>query len=96
MVCINTCIYIYDSSLSICCDHDINVLIIVSLFPLLNRVIWELIKEKLIFPYVDLDIKSFDLGIEYRDETNDQGWLLEEKKLCLFGFSICVTVYMII
>ena len=35
--------------------------------------IWELIKEKLIFPYVDLDVKSYDLGMEYRDETNDQG-----------------------
>ena len=37
------------------------------------RVIWELIKEKLIFPFVDLDVKSYDLGMEYRDETNDQG-----------------------
>lgn len=38
----------------------------------MTRVIWELIKEKLIFPYVELDVKSYDLGIEYRDETNDQ------------------------
>jgi len=37
------------------------------------RVIWELIKEKLIFPFVELDIKSYDLGIEYRDQTDDQG-----------------------
>lgn len=37
------------------------------------RVIWELIKEKLIFPYVDLDVKSYDLGIEYRDQTDDKG-----------------------
>ncbi len=37
------------------------------------RIIWELIKEKLIFPFVDLDVKSYDLGLEYRDETNDQG-----------------------
>ena len=37
------------------------------------RVIWELIKEKLIFPFVELDVKSYDLGIEYRDETDDQG-----------------------
>ena len=41
------------------------------------RIIWELIKEKLIFPFVDLDVKSYDLGLEYRDETNDQGgWAL--------------------
>lgn len=37
------------------------------------RVIWELIKEKLIFPFVELDVKSYDLGIEHRDETDDQG-----------------------
>ncbi|EYC34696.1 hypothetical protein Y032_1737g3950, partial [Ancylostoma ceylanicum] len=36
------------------------------------RIIWDLIKEKLIFPYVDLDIHFFDLGIENRDATNDQ------------------------
>ncbi|XP_064387822.1 isocitrate dehydrogenase [NADP] cytoplasmic-like [Halichondria panicea] len=38
----------------------------------MTRIIWELIKEKLIFPFVDLDVKSYDLGLEYRDETNDQ------------------------
>jgi isocitrate dehydrogenase len=38
-----------------------------------NRIIWELIKEKLIFPYVDLELHSYDLGIENRDATNDQG-----------------------
>jgi len=32
-----------------------------------------LIKEKLILPYVELDIKSYDLGIEYRDKTDDKG-----------------------
>ncbi|ELK33536.1 Isocitrate dehydrogenase [NADP] cytoplasmic [Myotis davidii] len=38
----------------------------------MTRIIWELIKEKLIFPYVDLDLHSYDLGIENRDATNDQ------------------------
>ncbi len=38
----------------------------------MTRIIWDFIKEKLIFPYVDLDIKYYDLGIEYRDKTNDQ------------------------
>ena len=37
------------------------------------RVIWELIKDKLILPFVELDIKSFDLGIESRDQTDDKG-----------------------
>ena len=38
----------------------------------MTRVIWKFIKDKLIFPYLDLDIKYYDLGMEYRDETNDQ------------------------
>ncbi|NXR17572.1 IDHC dehydrogenase, partial [Cinclus mexicanus] len=38
----------------------------------MTRVIWELIKEKLIFPYVDVDLHSYDLGIEHRDATNDK------------------------
>jgi hypothetical protein len=35
-------------------------------------VIWEFIKAKLILPYVDIDIKYFDLGLPNRDATNDQ------------------------
>lgn len=38
----------------------------------MTRIIWKFIKDKLILPYLDLDIKYFDLGIEYRDQTNDQ------------------------
>ncbi len=38
----------------------------------MTRIIWDFIKQKLIFPYVDLDIKYYDLGIEHRDNTNDQ------------------------
>lgn len=38
----------------------------------MTRIIWKMIKEKLIFPYLELDIKYFDLGIEHRDATNDQ------------------------
>jgi isocitrate dehydrogenase len=38
----------------------------------MTRVIWKFIKDKLIFPYLDLDIKYFDLGIEHRDATRDQ------------------------
>ncbi|GAB4449595.1 MAG: isocitrate dehydrogenase (NADP(+)) [Bacteroidia bacterium] len=38
----------------------------------MTRIIWKMIKEKLILPYLDLDIKYFDLGIENRDATNDQ------------------------
>src|SRR6202045_4757573 len=38
----------------------------------MTRIIWKFIKDKLIIPYLDLDIKYYDLGIEYRDQTNDQ------------------------
>jgi isocitrate dehydrogenase len=38
----------------------------------MTRIIWSFIKEKLIFPYLDLDIKYFDLGVEYRDQTEDR------------------------
>ncbi len=38
----------------------------------MTRIIWKFIKDKLILPYLELDIKYYDLGIEYRDETNDQ------------------------
>ncbi|KAF0026958.1 hypothetical protein F2P81_021695 [Scophthalmus maximus] len=38
----------------------------------MTRVIWELIKEKLIFPYLELDLHSFDLGMESRDATDDR------------------------
>jgi len=38
----------------------------------MTRIIWDIIKEKLILPYVDLDIKFYDLSIQSRDETDDQ------------------------
>ena len=38
----------------------------------MTRIIWKFIKDKLILPYIEVDIKYFDLGIESRDETNDQ------------------------
>ncbi|KAJ9562497.1 hypothetical protein OSB04_007657 [Centaurea solstitialis] len=38
----------------------------------MTRIIWQMIKEKLIFPYIDLDVKYFDLGILNRDATDDE------------------------
>jgi len=38
----------------------------------MTRIIWKFIKDKLILPYVEVPIQYFDLGIEHRDETNDQ------------------------
>ncbi|MFY7961184.1 MAG: isocitrate/isopropylmalate family dehydrogenase, partial [Elsteraceae bacterium] len=38
----------------------------------MTRIIWRMIREKLILPYLDVDLKYFDLGMENRDATNDQ------------------------
>ncbi len=38
----------------------------------MTRIIWHFIKEKLIHPYLDIDLKYYDLGMESRDETDDQ------------------------
>jgi isocitrate dehydrogenase len=38
----------------------------------MTRIIWHRIREKLILPYLDIDLKYFDLGVEHRDATNDQ------------------------
>jgi isocitrate dehydrogenase len=38
----------------------------------MTRILWKWIKDRLVLPYVDLDIKYYDLGMEYRDKTNDQ------------------------
>ncbi|XP_070566549.1 isocitrate dehydrogenase [NADP] cytoplasmic-like isoform X2 [Ptychodera flava] len=59
----------------------------------MTRIIWELIKEKLIFPYVDLEVQSFDLGIEHRDATNDQVTIdaAEAIKKCNVGIK-CATI----
>lgn len=36
----------------------------------MTRIIWQFIKEKLILPYLDLDIKYYDLSVQYRDEVS--------------------------
>ena len=38
----------------------------------MTRIIWEWIRERMILPYVDLDLKYYDLGMEHRDFTDDQ------------------------
>src|SRR5678815_3103052 len=38
----------------------------------MTRIIWQFIKDRLILPYLDVDLKYYDLGIEKRDQTNDQ------------------------
>ncbi|MCI5133990.1 MAG: NADP-dependent isocitrate dehydrogenase, partial [Candidatus Electrothrix sp. AW2] len=38
----------------------------------MTRIIWAFIKEKLILPYLDVDLKYYDLSVQKRDETDDQ------------------------
>lgn len=38
----------------------------------MTRIIWQYIKDKLIYPFLDVDLKYFDLGLRHRDETDDQ------------------------
>ncbi len=59
----------------------------------MTRIIWKFIKEKLILPYLDIDIKYFDLGIEYRDETNDQVTIDAANAIKEYGVGIkCATI----
>jgi len=59
----------------------------------MTRIIWKFIKDKLIFPYLDLDIKYYDLGMEYRDETNDQVTIDAANAIKQFGVGIkCATI----
>jgi isocitrate dehydrogenase len=59
----------------------------------MTRVIWKFIKEKLILPYLDIDIKYYDLGLEYRDETYDQVTLDAAHAINQYGVGIkCATI----
>ena len=59
----------------------------------MTRIIWKFIKEKLILPYLDVDIKYYDLGIEYRDETNDQVTVDAANAIKKYGVGIkCATI----
>ncbi len=59
----------------------------------MTRVIWKYIKEKLILPYVDVEIKYFDLGIQHRDATDDQVTIDAANAIKEYGVGIkCATI----
>tara|TARA_B110000116_G_C16779029_1_gene557307 strand:+ start:798 stop:2012 length:1215 start_codon:yes stop_codon:yes gene_type:complete len=59
----------------------------------MTRIIWHFIKDKLILPYLDLDIKYFDLSVENRDKTNDQVTVDSAYAIKKFGVGIkCATI----
>ena len=59
----------------------------------MTRIIWSFIKEKLISPYLDLDIKYYDLGVESRDKTSDQITIDSADAINKYGVGIkCATI----
>jgi isocitrate dehydrogenase len=59
----------------------------------MTRIIWAFIKERLILPYLDVDLKYFDLGIEHRDATNDQVTVDSANAIKQYGVGVkCATI----
>ena len=59
----------------------------------MTRIIWGFIKDKLILPYLDIDLKYYDLGIEYRDQTDDQVTVDAAHAIRQYGVGVkCATI----
>ncbi|PJI43428.1 NADP-dependent isocitrate dehydrogenase [Ferrovibrio sp.] len=59
----------------------------------MTRIIWKFIKEKLILPYLDVDLLYYDLGVEYRDQTNDQVTIDSAQAILKHGVGVkCATI----
>ena len=59
----------------------------------MTRIIWAWIKGKLILPYLDIDLKYYDLGIEHRDATNDQVTVDSAEAIKKYGVGVkCATI----
>ena len=59
----------------------------------MTRIIWQMIKDRFIHPYLDIDLKYFDLGIEARDRTNDQVTIDSAEATKKYGVAVkCATI----
>ncbi|MEC8322342.1 MAG: isocitrate/isopropylmalate family dehydrogenase, partial [Pseudomonadota bacterium] len=59
----------------------------------MTRIIWQLIKDKLILPYLDIDLKYYDLSIQVRDNTNDQITIDAAQAIKEYGVGVkCATI----
>src|SRR5262249_14000444 len=59
----------------------------------MTRIIWEFIKQQLILPYLDVDLKYYDLGIEKRDETDDRITVEAAEAIKQYGVGVkCATI----
>jgi isocitrate dehydrogenase len=59
----------------------------------MTRIIWQFIKDKLILPYLDIDLKYYDLGMEHRDATNDEVTVDAANAIKQYGVGVkCATI----
>jgi isocitrate dehydrogenase len=59
----------------------------------MTRIIWQMIKDKLIHPYLDIDLKYYDLGMEHRDATDDQVTVDAANAIKQYGVGVkCATI----
>jgi isocitrate dehydrogenase len=59
----------------------------------MTRIIWQFIKDKLIHPYLDIELKYYDLGVEHRDKTNDQVTVDAAEAIKKYGVGVkCATI----
>ena len=59
----------------------------------MTRIIWAWIRDRLILPYVDVELKYFDLGIEHRDATDDQVTVDAAEAIQRYGVGVkCATI----
>ena len=59
----------------------------------MTRIIWNMIKEELLNPFIDLKTKYYDLGIEYRNKTNDKVTIEAAKAIKKYGVGVkCATI----
>ncbi|HZV73082.1 MAG TPA: NADP-dependent isocitrate dehydrogenase [Conexibacter sp.] len=59
----------------------------------MTRIIWTFIKQQLILPYLDVDLKHYDLGIEHRDATDDQVTVEAAEAIKQYGVGVkCATI----
>ncbi len=59
----------------------------------MTRILWKMIKEELLIPYIELNTEYFDLGLEYRNETNDQVTIDSANATLKYGVAVkCATI----